>query len=300
MSFEKAKPIKIQYSSIICDDNTKLLLAKCENAHKTIKQLRPFKDLDMLSQIKSFYKTECVWSSEALEGNSISKGETQVMIEEGVTVEGHPLRDILRTTGHAEAFDEIFEMMENPSFSIRDIIKLHSIIMGKERPDIAGKYKTKPNIITGSEYTTIPPRDVPDKMDRFDEWLQKSYGKEHPILLAAEVHRKLVYIHPFTDGNGRTARLAMNAILIQNGYLPISISPYLKMNYNSALELGRQGNLNAFYEYISEAEYETEKEFCRYMNIKIPTVSQKEITESIKEFETIQTSRNNPDDTPPF
>ena len=263
----RGKTIIIKYDPITYGPEVTGFLSKAENAQNAIKTLRPFEDIDILEQIKSFYKTDCVWSSEALEGNTITKGETQVIIEEGVTIEGHPLKDILRTVGHAEAFDEIFEMMHNSSFKVADISKLHSIIMGKERPDIAGKFKTKPNFITGSEYKTISPDQVQNEMIRFDNWLADRYGQENPILLAAEVHRKLVYIHPYLDGNGRTARLAMNCILIQNGYLPISISPYVKREYNSALELGRQGDLDSFYKFIAEAEYETEKDFCRYMDI---------------------------------
>ncbi|SER01454.1 Fic/DOC family protein [Lachnospiraceae bacterium NE2001] len=265
----RGKQIKISYAPITCGQEVKDYIAKAKNVNSAISKLRPFEDTEMFKQVKSFYKTDCVWSSEALEGNTITKGETQVMLEEGVTVQGHPLKDILYTTGHAEAFDRIFDMMNNKAITVNDIINLHSIIVGKGSPEIAGKYKKTPNIITGSNYATIPPNRVLDEMDKFDNWLKDRYGKEEPVLLAAEAHRKLVYIHPFTDGNGRTARLTMNAILIQNGYLPISITPYIKMDYNSALELGRQGDLDSFYKFIFEQEFEAEKDFCRYMNIEI-------------------------------
>ena len=294
----KVKQIKINYSKLSCDKDTQLLLYKTENAKKAYQKLRPFTDPDILNQIRSFYKTDCVWSSEALEGNTISQGETQIMIEEGVTVDGHPINDILRTTGHAEAFDEAFNMINNKAITCADIKKLHNLIIGRVQPTIAGHYKTKPNFITGSEYTTIPPEQIPEEMERLDNWLKERTDKENPILLAAETHRKLVYIHPFMDGNGRVARLAMNTILIQNGYLPIGISPYMKRDYNSALELGRQGNMDAFYRFIAEAEYETEKDFCRYMNIEIPTVSKETINESVAELTKLTTPEIPDSDTP--
>lgn len=264
------KPIQITYAPISHNHRVQTILSQIETAKSAISKLRPFNDPDMLKQTKAFYKTDFVWSSEALEGNSISKGETQIMIENGVTVEGHPLKDILSTSGQADAFDEMFRISGSSSITIDDILRLHQTLMQKERPDIAGKLKTKPNIITGSNFTTISPSRVAPEMRRLNNWMANQRLLAHPVLQAAELHRKLVYIHPFTDGNGRTARLAMNAVLIQNGYLPVSISPYMKRDYNSALELGRQGDQNAFYEFIANAEYEAEKDFCRYMNIALP------------------------------
>lgn len=263
------KQIVIDYKDYQMDSETQKQLQKADLCNEEIKQHRPFEG-EMLKQVRDFYKIDTTWSSSALEGNSYTISETKVMLEDGITVAGKPLKHTLEICGHADAYDYMFSLVGNARLTIADICKIHQQLMQKEIGVAAGQYKSDENLITGSDYTTIGVKQVGQEMERLGTWMEKQQGKMHPVQFAAEVHRALVYIHPFSDGNGRTARLAMNAILIQNGYLPCVISPVIRLDYINALEAGRNGNKNEFVRFIAEAETETEKDFIRGMHMNMP------------------------------
>lgn len=263
------KQIVIDYKEYQMDSETQKQLRKADLCNEEIKLHRPFEG-ELLKQVRDFYKIDTTWSSSALEGNSYTISETKVMLEDGITVAGKPLKHTLEICGHADAYDYMFSLVGNERLTITDICKIHQQLMQKEIGAAAGQYKTDENLITGSEYTTIAVKQVEQEMERLGTWMEKQQGQMHPVQFAAEVHRALVYIHPFSDGNGRTARLAMNAILIQNGYLPCVISPVIRLDYINALEAGRNGNKNEFVRFIAEAETETEKDFIRGMHMSMP------------------------------
>lgn len=264
----ESKRIKIDYSPVQISKKTQDMLEKVEQKKNIIQQKRPFEG-EILRQVREFYKIDLVWSSEALEGNSLTIGETKVLLEDGITVGGKTLKDVLRTYGHGEAYDYMFSLLHQKTLTIQEICEMHKILLGKERPEIAGIYKPYDNFISGSQYTTIPKEKVFEEMERLGKWMKENENIMHPLIYAAELHRKLVYIHPFQDGNGRAARLAMNTKLIQNQYLPCLISPAIRLDYNNALEAGRRGQRDQFIYVIAEAEHETEKDFGRYMNIDL-------------------------------
>lgn len=263
------KQIVIDYKDYQMDSETQKQLRKADLCNEEIKRHRPFEG-ELLKQVRDFYKIDTTWSSSALEGNSYTISETKVMLEDGITVAGKPLKHTLEICGHADAYDYMFSLVGNARLTITDICKIHQQLMQKEIGVAAGQYKTDENLITGSDYTTIAVKQVDQEMERLGTWMEKQQGQMHPVQFAAEVHRALVYIHPFSDGNGRTARLAMNAILIQNGYLPCVISPVIRLDYINALEAGRNGNKNEFVRFIAEAETETEKDFIRGMHMNMP------------------------------
>lgn len=271
------KQVVINYSQeIFLSEELNILIQEIDRKKNVIQKIRPFEE-PYAKQVKDFYKIDNVWSSEAIEGNSLTIGETKVLLEDGITVSGKPLKDILRTCGHGEAYDYMFSLLRNKRVTLDDIKHLHRLLLQKEDYLNAGVYKSEENFISGSQYTTIPSNDVEEEMKRLEEWMHACEEELHPIVYAAELHRKLVYIHPFADGNGRTARLVMNAKLIQNGYLPCPIAPVIRLDYINSLEAGRAGKLEEFIRVIAEAEHETIKDFARYMNIKF-----KNITEEIK------------------
>lgn len=267
------KQIVLDYSDYQLDKETMKQLQKADLCNREIKKHRPFEG-ELLKQVRDFYKIDTTWSSSALEGNSYTISETKIMLEDGITVGGKPLKHTLEICGHGDAYDYMFSLVRNSELSIDDICEIHRQLMQKEIGVAAGNYKTEENLITGSGYTTIGVKQVPYEMDRLAAWMKRMAEKMHPIQFAAEVHRALVYIHPFPDGNGRTARLAMNAILIQNGYLPCVISPVIRLDYIQALEAGRNGQKNDFVKFVAEAETETEKDFIRGMHMEMPDFSQ--------------------------
>lgn len=266
------KQIKIDYKDYELDNETAKQLRKADMCQQEIAKRRPFEG-EMLKTIRDFYKIDTTWSSSALEGNSYTISETKVMLEDGITVGGKPLKHTLEICGHGEAYDYMFSLLHQDGITIDDIRRMHQYLMQKEIGRKAGEYKEVDNLITGSEYSTVEVAQVEQEMKKLDEWMAQKKNKMHPVQFAAEVHRKLVYIHPFSDGNGRTARLAMNGILIQNGYLPCVISPVIRLDYIQTLEAGRSGKRNEFIRFIAEAETETEKDFIRGMHMDMPDFS---------------------------
>lgn len=267
------KQIVLDYNDYQLDDETIKQLQKAELCNEEIQKRRPFEG-ELLKQVRDFYKIDTTWSSSALEGNSYTISETKIMLEDGITVGGKPLKHTLEICGHGDAYDYMFSLVRNSELCIEDVREIHRRLMQKEIGADAGNYKTEENLITGSNYTTVGAKRVSYEMERLAVWMKENAKKMHPIQFAAEVHRALVYIHPFPDGNGRTARLAMNAILIQNGYLPCVIAPIIRLDYIQALEAGRSGQKNDFVKFIAEAETETEKDFIRAMHMEMPDFSQ--------------------------
>jgi Fic family protein len=136
----------------------------------------------------------------------------------------------------------------------------------------AGKYRDIQVFITGSEYIPPVPDEVASLMHAFVSELNEQDKTAHPVMLAAFAHRKLVDIHPFIDGNGRTARLLMNLILVNKGYQIISIPPILRIDYINALQTAQRSknpSEEAFLQLISECEIEAQRDYCRMFRIEL-------------------------------
>ena len=271
--------IRINYSNVlVLDRECSSHIKRASICRDVICNNRPFSD-EQLQTISAFFRTPLTWSSSALEGSTYTMGETQTLLEYGTTVHGKSLKETLEICGHANAFDYMLQLSRKKGLDCTDICKLHFLIYDKSESETAGKYKEKQNFITGSNYTTVRPCDVPDEMRHLERWIADNYDEMHPVVLAAEVHRKLVYIHPFEDGNGRCSRLCMNVLLLQNGYLPCSISPALRLDYINSLEAGRGGHDNEFIRFVAEVETETQKDYMRALDIALPKLPAPEVDE---------------------
>lgn len=253
-------------------------IQRAELCKKEILKYRPFEG-EMLDEIQNFYRIATTWASNALEGNTLTIGETKVLLEDGITVGGKPLRDTLEACGHADAYDYMFTLLHHDGITIEDISMLHQLFYQKIDFHNAGQYRKTPVRISGSEVILPPASKVPAEMDKLNRWIRENEHAMHPVAYAAELHRRFVEIHPFKDGNGRTARLMMNVAFIQNGYLPCVISPQLRLEYLQALEEahdvpGRKGKPEKFISFVAEMETETEKDFIRSMGLEMPDFSQ--------------------------
>jgi Fic family protein len=192
-----------------------------------------------LDDLERAHRIEVTYTSNALEGNTLSAGETALVIEKGITIGGKPLKDHLEAIDHAQALNWVFELSEKTKSSITqmDIRNLHKLAMAQSKPDIAGRYADRARFINTDqgEYLFPSPTEIALLMDDFSLWLQNS---DNTADVAFEAHRRFVAIHPFNDGNGRTARLLMNLILLRGGYRTIAIRPIDRPAYIAALELG--------------------------------------------------------------
>ncbi len=209
--------------------------------------LRPLAP-EALLKLEHYYDLEITYTSNAIEGNTLSAVETTLVVEQGVTISGKPLKDHLEALDHYDAIRYVRELArENTILIESDVRNLHRLVMHRSRPDIAGRYADLARYVrTDTGQHMFPsPAEVPPLMGDFGLWLGTV---SHTPEAAFAAHLRLVGIHPFNDGNGRTARLLMNLILIRGGYPPIAVRPEDRLEYIRALQKSQAGegsqNLN--------------------------------------------------------
>lgn len=235
---------------------------------KEIDKLRPFSG-ELLKSIKQYYKIGLTWSSNALEGNTLTESETKVLIEDGLTVGGKQLNEVFEAIGHAEAYEFMFSLCQNRKISEYDIKNMHKLFYKNIDTENSGNYRKIPVVVTGSKFPVCDPLQIEHEMNNLYLWMEKSREKFHPIEFSAKLHKKFVFIHPFIDGNGRLARLLMNTALIQDGYMLAVIPPILRAEYVQLLEKAHSDD-KPFVSFIGDRVFESEKEIMRLLNIPRP------------------------------
>ena len=210
------------------------LLLEIQNNKSKLQKL--LKNKNNKIELEKWLKTELAYTSNAIEGNTLTRKETQLVIEENLTSSSKPLKNYIEAVNHAKAFNKILEFIENNEhISEKAVLNLHKIILTGLDDINAGFYRNCRVRISGSNSILPNPLKVPELMIDFYNWLEEVIEEEP--LTAIMAHLKFVSIHPFTDGNGRTARLLMNAILLKYGYAPIIIRPTDRKKYLSAIEI---------------------------------------------------------------
>lgn len=212
--------------------------------------LRPFPP-ELVQNLEEWFTVELTYTSNAIEGNTLTRRETAVVIEKGLTVGGKSLKEHLEATNHAKALDFIHTLVKKKPSQLteNDILSIHNIILQGIDDDNAGHYRNVPVRISGSAVVMPNPRKVPNLMEEFASWLTSKHNL-HPVQFAGEAHYRLVTIHPFVDGNGRTARLLMNLLLLMAGYVPAIIRKRDRLAYISSLEKTQLGGSKDDYEKI--------------------------------------------------
>jgi len=214
---------------------------------------------ELVQNLEEWLDVELTYTSNAIEGNTLSRMETALIIEKGITVEGKSLREHLEAINHKKALVYIRELAKKGRQFLekKDILYIHGLILKGINEQWAGRYRQVPVHISGSSVALPDYIKVPSLMKDFMRWLQSIQG-EHPVKIAADAHYKLVSIHPFLDGNGRTSRLLMDLILIQEGYPPAIIRKEERRRYLSSIEEAQLGgSLQKFYDLMAEAEDRT-------------------------------------------
>ncbi len=252
----------------------KALLEKTDFYRDEINKKRPLSAAE-IRELDNYFKIGMTYASNAIEGNTLTLSETKIIIEDDITVGGKPLRYCYEATGHARAYDYMISVARGGAFDITEevILKLHKLFYSGIDSEYAGRYRDIQVFITGTEYLPPTSEDVPNMMMEFVEKLKKCKETMHPIEYAVYAHRRLVDIHPFVDGNGRTARLLMNLILVNRGYVAVSISPVLRFEYMQALQAAQKKSKpsdEAFVRLIAECEIEAQKDYFRMFRMPIP------------------------------
>lgn len=199
---------------------------KIDELLETLNDLRPLTK-DELNYINTKTRIEHVWSSTALEGNTINEEETAWIIMDGLTVSNHPLREHFEIKATDLAYSQMLDLVKKEIELTEDIIKeLNKTVTTFTESDLDrwGNYRRVLVYPFGGDKNAYTPwQDIPSEMEKLITWLE--LDKSHPVEKAAMLHLKFVSIHPFVDGNGRCARLLMNLILVQHGYPVINIQP---------------------------------------------------------------------------
>jgi Fic family protein len=201
-----------------------------------------------LANLEHSHDLELTYTSNAIEGNTLSAAETTLVIEQGITVGGKPLKDHLEAIDHYEAIRYVREIARRvvPLTEI-DLRNLHRLVVQRSRPDIAGRYADQGRyVLTETGRHSFPsPAEIPALMGDYARWLTRATDTPQT---AFDAHRRLVEIHPFDDGNGRTARLLMNLVLIRGGYPPVAVRPEDRPAYVTALQYAQSGKGAEFFD----------------------------------------------------
>jgi Fic family protein len=222
--------------------------------HKRLAAYRPLPQ-ELVINLDEWFKIELTYTSNAIEGNTLTRQETALVVEKGITVSGKTLKEQLEAVNHAQALEYIKSLAGGTRQGIteKDLLDIHRIILSKIDDTNAGRYRNVPVRIAGSTVVLPNPAKVPALMSGFAKWLHGKNG-DHPVKIAADAHFRFVSIHPFTDGNGRTARLLMDLLLMQSGYPPALIKKEDRLKYINAIEKGQlRGEMDDYYRVIYES-----------------------------------------------
>ncbi|MDI9340843.1 MAG: Fic family protein [Sediminibacterium sp.] len=205
---------------------------------------------ETLKRITYKFRLDWNYHSNAIEGNSLTRQETRSVMINNITVEGKPLKDVIEIRGHDKIITDILRIGKGElNLSEKRIKDIHKAIINEETPDKQkkiGEWKTENNHLInykGEKFDFVSHTEVKEEMHKLINWVNTQYDLVrnknskalHPGILAFQFHLKYVSIHPFYDGNGRTARILSNLILINFGFPPVIIKITDKEKYNRYL-----------------------------------------------------------------
>jgi Fic family protein len=196
-----------------------------------------------LESLREKLEVEMTYHSNAIEGNRLTLRETWLVLKQGMTIGGKSVEEHLEATNHREAISLLEGLTRRRhSISEADVLRLHAVILDKIKLD-AGQYRRGRVFIAGAEHVPPSPKLVPEFMKEVLQELNSSSKGVDAVISAAHLHHKLAWIHPFTDGNGRLARLLTNLRLMRAGFPPVVLKKSERRAYYSALEKADAGDL---------------------------------------------------------
>lgn len=221
-----------------------------ERKKNLIDQKRPLPS-HTIGSIRESILLDWTYNSNAIEGNTLTLSETKVVLE-GITIGGKTLKEHLEAINHKEAILYVEDIVKNKeTFSEWQIKNIHRLILKGIDDENAGVYRKENVLISGAAHTPPDYLQVPEQMEGLMKWYHEEGQKMHAIERASILHIIFVKIHPFVDGNGRTARLLLNLELMKNGYPPVIIKKEERIDYYNALDKAHTTNeFNDFFKLI--------------------------------------------------
>ena len=251
-----------------------------------LNKLRPLPN-SSVQKLREKFQIEMTYNSNAIEGNSLTLKETFLVINEGITVKGKPLKDHLEAKDHHAALEYLYDLIDkDKKHTVSEMLikNLHQIILQETDREWAGRYRNANVIIGGAKHTPPDALQVPQKMRDLISWLISQKNKINIIELAALLHHKLVHIHPFFDGNGRTARLTMNLFLMQAGYPLVVIMKTERKKYYDVLDKADSGVYEPLLKFIARS---IERSLDIYLKTLTPATTKQEKFISLTEISKI-------------
>ncbi|MDB9516288.1 Fic family protein [Roseofilum reptotaenium CS-1145] len=231
-------------------------------------EFRPF-DWAIVTELKKLYDVQFTYNSNAIEGNTLTQSETELVLTKGITIGGKTLDEHLEVIGHKEAIDYIETLAQvDTEINEWEIKQIHNLILRKINPNEAGSYRTLDVMAAGTNYRYPPHYLLSQLMRDFVIWLNSDSALNlHPVEYATQAHYRFVSIHPFRDGNGRTARLLMNLLLLRAGYPIVVIHNQIRNDYINALVYGQhnQDDLSQLFDLICDATIRSLVEFLQVL-----------------------------------
>lgn len=207
-----------------------------------LKNSRPLPEI-ALKKIKEALSIEWTYNSNSIEGNTLSLRETQMVLQEGITIKGKSLREHFEAKNHENAIHYLYDIAKNDyTISSKDILSLHQLVMRSIEDEYAGRLRNGGVRISGANFVPPNANKVSDLLEELITFVIQNPLGLNDIELAAIFHHKFVWIHPFFDGNGRTVRLAMNLLLMRKGFPPAIILKNDRKKYYEALNQANNGN----------------------------------------------------------
>ncbi len=218
-----------------------------------LQQSRPLPSI-ALQKIKESLTIEWTYNSNSIEGNTLTLRETQMVLQEGITVKGKSLREHFEAKNHEKAIEYLYSIV-NENYTLRsiDILSLHELVLRMIEDEFAGRIRNGGVRITGANFVPPNANKVSDLLDELIDFVNSNPLDLNDIELATVFHHKLVWIHPFFDGNGRTVRLAMNLLLMRKGFPPAIILKNDRKKYYEALNQANSGNYQKLILLMSQA-----------------------------------------------
>jgi Fic family protein len=217
------------------------LLDRIAAKKASLDQARPLSSV-VATRIASDLSLEWTYHSNSIEGNTLNLMETRVVLEQGLTIGGKTLREHFEAINHHKAIAHLEDMVRQKApIAVSDILDLHRLVMQHIDDAFAGRIRNGYVRITGANFQPPRPESCAELLDQMMDD-HRSAGFSSHVQRAAALHHRLVWIHPFFDGNGRTARLTMNLYLMQEGFPPAIILQQDRKKYYDALNLANRGD----------------------------------------------------------
>lgn len=242
-----------KWNDISVSNDIKEMLDKIDEKKKRLDSYRPFSSYAVHS-IKESLTVEWTYNSNSIEGNTLTLQETRMVLEDGLTVSGKPLREYFETVNHHEAIGYV-ENLVTPDYILRerDILNVHELVLDKIDKEFAGRIRNAGVRISGANFVPPNARKVPDLFEELIFWANDLGNVLHPVIKAALFHHRFVWIHPFFDGNGRTVRLIYNLLLMKEGFPPAIILKVDRKRYYTALNDANKGNFEKLFGLVCQA-----------------------------------------------